>query len=189
MRYRVTMTHTEKTFENLAHMQYDLFCKGNRVSRTILSFAVVLLGIYNGDSWWGMLLIAYGCYLTTSTYSSANHTAHKLAKGIRESGMEFPSSELHFYEDRLEILSLQKKQDKTVLDYADVRKLGEDRAYFYLFRDSYGGYMVPKDQLDDEGAFHTFLENVTGRDVESKMSPMLRVMRSFNRRRNTPRHL
>lgn len=183
------MTHTEKTFENLAHMQYDLFCKGNRVSRTILSFAVVLLGIYNGDSWWGMLLIAYGCYLTTSTYSSANHTAHKLAKGIRESGMEFPSSELHFYEDRLEIISLQKKQDKTLLDYADVRKLGEDREYFYLFRDSYGGYMVPKDQLKEEKAFRTFLENVTGRHVESKISPMVRLLRSYNRRQNTPRHL
>lgn len=189
MRYQVTMTHTDKTFEKLAHMQYDLFCKTNRTVRSLLSVGLILLALYNGDSWWGILIIAYACYLLTSTYSSANHTAHKLAKGIRESGMDFPSSELHFYEDRLEILSLQKKQDKTLLDYADVCKLGEDREYFYLFRDSYGGYMVPKDQLKEEKTFRTFLENVTGRDVESKMSPMVRLLRSYTRRQNTPRHL
>ena len=28
--YKVTMRHNSKTFEKLAHMQYDLFCKGNR---------------------------------------------------------------------------------------------------------------------------------------------------------------
>lgn len=183
------MTHTDKTFEQLAHMQYDLFCKTNRTVRSILSFALILLGLRSGDSWWGILIIAYACYLLTSTYSSANHTAHKLAKQIRESGMEFPSSALRFYEDRMEIESLQKKQDKTVLEYADVCKLGEDRAYFYLFRDSYGGYMVPKDQLEDPNAFRTFLENVTGWEIASRTSPMSRLLRTYRHHRNGPRHL
>ena len=34
--YNVTMRHSEHTFEKLAHMQYDLFCKGNLIVRTIL---------------------------------------------------------------------------------------------------------------------------------------------------------
>ena len=33
MEYQVEMQHTEKSFEALAHMQYDLFCMGNRVAR------------------------------------------------------------------------------------------------------------------------------------------------------------
>ena len=90
--FETTIQHNDKTFESLAHMQYDLFCKGNRVGRTILSIAAILLGIANSESWWGILLIAYGCYINTSTYASANHTAHKLAKQIRASGMDFPFS-------------------------------------------------------------------------------------------------
>ena len=77
--FQATIQHDDKTFESLAHMQYDLFCKSNRISRTILSVGAILLGIVNSEAWWGILVIAYGCYLSTSTYASANHTAHKLA--------------------------------------------------------------------------------------------------------------
>ena len=78
--YDITMRHTEKTFESLSHMQYDLFCKSNLVGRNILGTVIILLGILEQENWWAILLVAYGCYLFTSKYSSANHTAHKLAK-------------------------------------------------------------------------------------------------------------
>ena len=45
--FQATIQHDDKTFESLAHMQYDLFCKSNRVSRTILSIAAILLGCFN----------------------------------------------------------------------------------------------------------------------------------------------
>ena len=45
--FQATIQHDDKTFESLAHMQYDLFCKSNRVARTILSFAAILFGIAN----------------------------------------------------------------------------------------------------------------------------------------------
>ena len=37
--YNVTMQHSEQTFEKLAHMQYDLFCKSNLIVRTLLGMA------------------------------------------------------------------------------------------------------------------------------------------------------
>lgn len=190
IRYQVTMTHTEKTFEKLSHMQYDLFCKGNRVSRTILSLALVLLGVAYGDEWWGILVIAYGCYLTTSTYSAANHTAHKLTKGIRETGMAFPSSRYEFGEEQMEIVSLQnEKHPRSSLAYNDVCKMGEDSDYFYIFRNNRGGYMVPKSQLSNPDDFRSFLENVTGQVVESKVAPIVRLLRNYQRRKNEPWHL
>ena len=73
--YQANMQHTEKTLEALSHTQYDLFCTNNRITRTILSVVFIAAGILNLSQWWGILLAAYGCYLTTSTYSSANHTA------------------------------------------------------------------------------------------------------------------
>ena len=96
MDYSVTMHHDEKSLEALAHMQYDLFCRGNRIARSALSVIAVFAGIIRFQDWWGILLVAYGCYLVTSTYSSANHTAHKLAKAIRDAGMALPESRYQF---------------------------------------------------------------------------------------------
>ena len=43
--YNVTMQHSEQTFEKLAHMQYDLFCKSNLIVRTLLGMGAVVYGI------------------------------------------------------------------------------------------------------------------------------------------------
>ena len=104
--YSVCMQHTEKTFEKLAHMQYDLFCRSNLVVRTLLGMGCVLLGVTNINVWWGVLLIIYGSYLTSGKYNAANHTAHKLAKQIRAAEMDFPASRYVFRERALDILPL-----------------------------------------------------------------------------------
>ena len=156
-------------------------------------------GIINLREWWGILLAAYGCYLTTSTYSSANHTAHKLADQIKKSGMPFPASRYEFRENHLEVYSLPKNTRESTLAYNEFEKLGEDRDYFYLFRDSYGGYMVPKKGIDtsagsrsnsDEsqnlkaiGAFREFLENKSEKRIYRKTIPLVRVMQALKKKR------
>ena len=118
--FQATIQHDDKTFESLAHMQYDLFCKSNRISRTILSVGAILLGIVNSEAWWGILVIAYGCYLSTSTYASANHTARKLASQIRASGMDFPASRYEFTEDGMHVISLPEQESLgEALAYSD----------------------------------------------------------------------
>lgn len=62
----------------------------------------------------------------------------------QKSGMPFPASRYEFRENHLEVYSLPKSTRESTLAYNEFEKLGEDRDYFYLFRDSYGGYMVPK---------------------------------------------
>ena len=129
--FQATIQHDEKTFESLAHMQYDLFCKSNRIGRSILSIAMILLGIANSESWWGILVIGYGCYLTTSTYSASNHTAHKLARQIRAAGIDFPSSRYEFTEEGMCVISLpENKSLGNPLAYSDIYQLGEDYDYF-----------------------------------------------------------
>ena len=110
--YKIEMHHNEKTFESLSRMQYDLFCASNRITRTILSILFIAGGIINLSEWWGILLAAYGCYLTTSTYSSANHTAHKLAEQIKKSGMPFPASRYEFRENHLKSILFRKTPAK-----------------------------------------------------------------------------
>ena len=51
--YNVSMQHTEKTFEKLAHMQYDLFCRSNLIVRSMLGMGAVVLGVVNFSEWWG----------------------------------------------------------------------------------------------------------------------------------------
>ena len=189
--FQATIQHDDKTFESLAHMQYDLFCKSNRVSRTILSTASILIGIANSEAWWGLLAIAYGCYLITSTYSSANHTAHKLAKQIREAGMSFPASRYEFTEDGMHVITLPDQQSLgDPLAYSDFYQLGEDRAYFYIFRDQYGGYMIPKRDLEgEEELFRDFIQNKTGLRFRKRMAPVVKLMKWIKERNNEPYHL
>ena len=187
MEYRVEMRHTEKSFEALAHMQYDLFCVGNRVARSLLSLGLVILGVVNFSQWWGVLITAYGCYLVTSTYSSANHTAHKLTKQLQENGLDFPASRYVFKKKAMEIISLpEEKPLGKPLAYADILRLGEDREYFYIFRDRYGGYMIPKAALGErEEAFRDFLEEKTDQTVLGRSAPVVRLLRRMRRRRKT----
>ena len=188
--YAAVITHTEKTFEKLAHMQYDLFCKGNRVSRTMLSIGAILLGIVNSGQWWGMLAIGYGFYLTSSTYSSANHTAHKLAKKIRETGMDFPSSRYEFTEQGMRIISLpDEKVTGKPVKYEEFLKLGEDADYFYLFPNPHGGYMISKEELAGEDDFRWYLQEKTGKNVQSRVPPVVKLMRKLQRREKEPYHL
>lgn len=189
--FEATIHHNDKTFENLAHMQYDLFCKGNRVSRTILSFVMILLGIANSEAWWGMLAIGYGCYLTSSTYSSANHTAHKLAKQIRAAGLDFPASRYEFTEKGMTVITLpEEKVLGKPLAYGDFLRLGEDRGYFYIFRNQHGGYMIPKSELEDsEDAFREFIQRKTGLRFQSRVAPVVRLMQRIKEREKEPYHL
>lgn len=177
--YEVTMQHTEDSFEALAHMQYNLFCTKNRIARTVLCLLAVTAGIINFSQWWGILLVAYGCYLTTSTYSSANHTAHKLSAQIKASGLPFPASRYVFQAEKMQVVSLpEERWTELALPYAKIRRLGEDMNYFYIFRDEAGGYMIPKNALKDESAnFRGFLEQKSGLMFQTRSAPVVRFLR------------
>ena len=188
--FEATIQHNDKTFEDLAHMQYDLFCKSNRIGRTILSVVAILAGIAYSESWWGILVIGYGCYLTTSTYSSANHTAHKLAKHIRSSGMDFPSSRYEFTEHGMRIIALpEEKIQGNLVSYSEFLMLGEDRGYFYLFPNAHGGYMIPKRDIPDEDAFRDFIQRKSGKTIQRKMAPVAKFLQRMKAREKEPYHL
>lgn len=189
--FQATIQHDDKTFEALSHMQYDLFCKSNRIGRTVLSIASILTGIANSEAWWGLLAIAYGCYLITSTYSAANHTAHKLAKQIREAGMRFPASRYEFTEDGMHIISLPDEESLgNPLAYSDFFQLGEDREYFYIFRDQYGGYMIPKSELDEkQWDFRMYIQEKTGLRFRKRTAPIVKLIQMIRERKEEPYHL
>lgn len=176
--YRITMEHSKESFEALSHMQYDLFCTSNRITRSIIAIAAILCGLLNSSHWWAILLIAYGCYLTTSTYSAANHTAHKLLHQVEASGLGFPKSEFFFHDGEAVITPIPAAQgEKTVLPYKDILRLGEDAQYFYLFCDKFGGYMIPKKELGQkDAAFRAFMERASGQKFHVHKAPILRLI-------------
>ena len=182
--YEIKMQHTEESFEALSHMQYDLFCGKNRIDRTIISLAFMVIGVVHFMQWWGILMVAYGCYLTTSTYVSSNRAAHKLSEQIKSSGAVFPSSSYVFGEREMEILCLPERKKEGVMPYSKICRMGEDGKYFYIFRDEYGGYMIPKEALgDDLAEFRGFLEKKTGQEIRGSRVPVVRLMSWFQRRK------
>jgi hypothetical protein len=191
-KFDITMTHTEASLEALSHMQYDLFCRSNRITRTILSAGLVILGVVMSDSWWSILVIAYGCYLMTTTYASANRTAHKLVAQIKASGMGFPSARYEFTNEGMRITVLPEKEgeESQLLPYSQVFGLGEDFQYYYIFRDQYGGYMIPKDTLDEDcTAFRDFIEQQTGKSFVLKKIPLAALRAKIRKKENEPYHL
>ena len=189
--YKIKMTHTERTLESLAHMQYDLFCRRNRIVRQLISVAAMVFGVINFSAWWGILLIAYGGYLITSTYSSSNRTAHKLAEQIEASCLGYPRSEYVFEDKAMYIFSpSDKKEVNEPLFYSNIKSIGEDSSYFYIFRNEFGGYMIPKEALGDKlTAFRDFIEKKSGQAVINPRSPLKRLLASLRRRENEPYHL
>lgn len=184
--YQVTMQHTEESFEALSRMQYNLFCMRNRVSRTVISLILAVVGVLNFSQWWGILIVAYGCYLTTSTYSAANHTAHKLSAQIKDAGLSFPASRYVFRKDAMEIISLpEETRTGQPLPYSDILRLGEDMNYYYIFRDQFGGFMIPKAALGDQAKdFRRFLEEKSGLTFRMRTAPVVHLLRSIRMRGN-----
>ena len=188
--YQATMRHDEKTFQALAHMQYDLFCRKNLVMRTVIGIAAMGAGIVNFSQWWGVLLIVYGSYLTSSKYAQANHTANKLVKGIREAGLEFPVSRYLFRENAMEIITMPENTSLgDPLMYDGVRKLGEDADYFYFFRDQFGGYMIPKKEMGKEvDDFRFFIEQKTGKVFQTQIAPVFKLLRKIDSNQRKKSH-
>lgn len=180
--YNVTMKHDERTFERLAHMQYDLFCKGNQTVRMIISGGALVAGVLNFQQWWGCLLLLYGSYMASSKYASANHTAHKLVRGIKAAGMEMPASRYVFRDNAMEVITLPENTSLgTPMMYADIRALGEDDDYFYIFRDEHGGYMMPKKELGkQESAFRSFVQERTGKYFDHQVAPIFKLWRKLS---------
>lgn len=174
--YRIEMQHDEDTLVALSHMQYDLFCVRNRVARSFLSLALIFAGVLVSE-WWSLLVIGYGCYLVTTTYASSNRTAHRLAEQIKASAMPFPASVYLFENSVMRILVQPEGEAMDPLPYTEVAKLGEDDRAFYLFRDQYGGYMIPKQALGDRAEeFRRFVEERTGKMFQRGFSPLSRLL-------------
>ncbi len=192
-KFTVTMTHTEESLVKMAHMQYDLFCLRNYIARNVLGISVVFIGAYFFSRAWGVLLMAYGIYLMTSTYSSANYNAKKTAAAIENSGLGYPSSRYIFEPGQIRIVFRPGREDEEELEplrYDQILKQGEDREYFYLFANQNGGYMVPKAALKGQEAdFRRFMEEKTGKAFFRSRSPLQRLLAWMKARENEPEHL
>ncbi|MBO6093942.1 MAG: hypothetical protein J6P40_10035 [Oscillospiraceae bacterium] len=189
--FEVKIQHDEDTLVALAHMQYDLFCTRNRVARSILSAFLILIALlYGGGSWWSLLIIAYACYLTTTTYAASNRTAHKLTDQLKAAKMPFPSSRYLFEKDAMHIITMPDGEEMDPLPYDKVLQLGEDFKAYYLFRDQYGGYRIPKEELGEkENDFRTFVQNQTGKKFIRRLTPLRRLRMWLDNRANEPEHL
>ena len=189
--FEAEMRHDRQTLTDLAHMQYDLFCGRNRTARGLLSVLLIVIGVlYGGGSWWSLLIIAYACYLMTTTYAASNRTARKLADQLEAAGQPLPASRYVFEEKKMRIFNLSDGEELDPLPYGEVVGLGEDYDALYLFRSRYGGYRVPKEALGDRlGGFRRFVEEKTGKLFMRRVTPLNRVREWLRAREREPMHL
>ena len=189
--FEVEMRHDRASLTALSHMQYDLFCQRNRMARGFLSLTLIVIAIlYGGGSWWSLLIIAYACYLTTSTYASSNRTARRIADQLEQAGQPLPASRYIFEKNKMRIVDLNSGEELDPVAYGDVFGLGEDPDALYLFRSQYGGYRIPKEALGErEEAFRRFIQNKTGQLFIRRLTPLNRVRNWLHARETEPTHL
>lgn len=189
--FEVEMRHDRSSLTALSHMQYDLFCQRNRMARGFLSLTLIVIAIlYGGGSWWSLLIIAYACYLTTSTYASSNRTARRIADQLEQAGQPLPASRYIFEKNKMRIVDLNSGEELDPVAYGDIFGLGEDREALYLFRSQYGGYRIPKEALGErEEAFRRFIQNKTGQLFIRRLTPLNRVRNWLHARETEPTHL
>ena len=189
--FEVEMRHDRSSLTALSHMQYDLFCQRNRMARSFLSLTLIVIAIlYGGGSWWSLLIIAYACYLTTSTYASSNRTARRIADQLEQAGQPLPASRYIFEKNKMRIVDLNSGEELDPVAYGDIFGLGEDRDALYLFRSQYGGYRIPKEALGErEEAFRRFIQNKTGQLFIRRLTPLNRVRTWRHARETEPTHL
>ena len=189
--FEVEMRHDRASLTALSHMQYDLFCQRNRMARGFLSLTLIVIAIlYGGGSWWSLLIIAYACYLTTSTYASSNRTARRIADQLEQAGQPLPASRYIFEKNKMRIVDLNSGEELDPVAYGDIFGLGEDRDALYLFRSQYGGYRIPKEALGErEEAFRRFIQNKTGQLFIRRLTPLNRVRNWLHARETEPTHL
>ena len=189
--FEVEMRHDRQSLTALSHMQYDLFCGRNRTARGLLSMLLIVIAVlYGGGSWWSLAIIAYACYLTTSTYAASNRTARKIADQLEAAGQPLPASRYVFEPKKMRIFSLTDGEELDALPYGEVLALGEDYDAFYLFRSRYGGYRIPKEAVAArEGEFRHFVEEKTGKLFIRRVTPLNRVRAWLRAREREPMHL
>lgn len=189
--FEVKMTHNEDSLMRLSRMQYDLFCMRNRIVRTALSVILIIVALKFVKGVFEYLIIAYACFLLTNTYASSDRVAHKLTEQIKKSGMGFPASRYVFSADGMHVFLLPEDEESgEPLKYSAIAAIGEDSEFYYIFRDRYGGYPVPKKALGDRnGEFKKFLEKKTGKICRNKRTRLGFLRQYLNKRENEPYHL
>lgn len=129
-------------------------------------------------------MLLYGAYLLLSKYMQADYTSRKLVKTIEESGKPFPKSRYDFFNDRMEVYRLDDESNSLIdtLYYKDAKGIYDDFVNYYIFRDNFGGYVIPKVSLKDkEDEFREFIEKRTYKEMKSKLPPVVRLIRKITR--------
>lgn len=189
-KFESTIKHTEESLTGLAHMQYDLFCATDRNVKTLISICLFAVGALNVSKWWGLLLIAYGSYLFSSKYAAANRTARQIFQQLKQADGGFPSSKYIFEENKMRVITLPNNSELEPLPYSKVEGLGEDFDNFYIFRNRYGGYVIPKSELgEDKDEFKSFIETKTGKIFRNRHSRFVGLRQWLRKRENEPYHL
>lgn len=182
--YSINFVHTAETLKLLSRAQYDLFCKSNFYIKLVLSIVLIFVSINILDKWYGPLILLYGIYLLLSKYMQSDYTSRKLVRTIEESDKPFPASRYDFFDDRMEIYRLDDGSNSLTdtLYYKNVKGIYDDLVNYYIFRDQYGGYVIPKSfLLNKEDEFRNFLELRTHKDVKSKLPPVVKLIRKLSK--------
>ena len=156
--YRATITHTEKTVEQLYKMQYYVYEKPRMLLRMLVGFGLVLTAVVTGfPNWAKALLLLAGAWLLVSRDFPAAVRADRV---LSERRARLPNMHYSFGPEAVHLTG----EGSMDIPYGKFTRLAEDRQYLYLFVNRNSVCMMEKDSVKpaDIMAFAKFMEEKTG---------------------------
>lgn len=149
MNYTAEIQHTKETFQRLAKIQHNEYGMVFKCTMMIIGAVSLLIAISAGvDNAFSILLLFMGGLAFSGLNMPAQRNAEKL---ISMADGNFPHTKYSFLEKEIKITS-----DKSTisLEYTQIYDLLEDNDYFFLFLNSYAGYMIPKKSIHPANLEH-----------------------------------
>ena len=156
--HRASITHTEKTIQQLYKTQYYAYGKRRMLLRMALGLARVAAALLAAvPAWARALLLLLGCWLLASRDFPASVRADR---ALSERKASLPVMKYVFEADGLHL----QGEGSMDIPYGKFTRLAEDNGYFYLFvsRDSVCMLERASLQPKQEEAFKAFVGEKTG---------------------------
>ena len=149
MNYTAEIQHSKETFQRLAKTQHNEYGLVFKVAMMVVGTVSLLIAVSTRvDNTFSILLLLMGGLAFSGLNMPAQRNAEKL---ISMADGNFPHTKYSFLEKEIKITS----DESTIsLEYTQIYDLLEDNNYFFLFLNSYAGYMIPKNSIHPANLEH-----------------------------------
>lgn len=158
--YIVRTVHDEAAVKAMSKANYNLYHPQTKVTIYAIGFSLILIGFFWSSLSSSLLpigLLMIGCWVFVCGEYPARQSAREILKQMNGA---FPTVEFRFQQANFVV---RTSKDSGIASYDDIRRLGENKDYYFLFRGDRNAYIISKRDFSkgSSSEFKDFIEEKT----------------------------